>query len=454
MYPVWEGIWLHSGMYIALIASFHVLVSHLTVAAAWFNLYLERRAVKENQPEFYQYLKKSALGLLVFAYVFGALSGVGIWFSTTAGNPRGISTLIHSFVFYWASEWYMFWIDVAGIIAYYYTLNKVSNRTHLKLAWILALGSTGTLVIIVGILAFKLTPGAWLATGQSLDGFFNPTFWPQLMARFFAMFAITGVWAVAVAAQMPKSSPYRNEIIRDASAFGLLGLVLSGITIQYWFLPAVPESARALLQTPAVPSITFTLIAICAIVVVAYYLQAIAWPKVQHWALAVGALAVLFSGVFGLERVRELLRKPDIVAGYLSSNQIVIQDMPARGIKAEEEALNQTGTLDNLPFLADSGSPMENGRRLVTQQCSSCHTTSTQTTIKVGQNGLALRSVARLFQERNMTSPQQIETYLGALGGFPYMHPVIGTQEEKAAMAIYLADLVAEFYPSQQGAQR
>jgi hypothetical protein len=65
-----------------------------------------------------------------------------------------------------------------------------------------------------------------------------------------------------------------------------------------------------------------------------------------------------------------------------------------------------------------------------------------------------MRSVARLFQQRNMTSPEQIEAYLGALGGFPYMHPVVGTQEEKAAMAIYLADLVEEFYPDQQGAQR
>ena len=91
MYPVWEGILVHSAMYVAIVAAFHVLASHLTVAAAWFNLYLERRAVYENRPEFYEYLKRSALGLLVFAYVFGALAGVGIWQTTTAANPRGIS---------------------------------------------------------------------------------------------------------------------------------------------------------------------------------------------------------------------------------------------------------------------------------------------------------------------------------------------------------------------------
>lgn len=79
-------------------------------------------AVHENRPEFYEYLKRSALGLLVFAYVFGALAGVGIWQTTTAANPRGISTLIHNFVLYWGAEWYMFLIDVIGIIVYYYTL--------------------------------------------------------------------------------------------------------------------------------------------------------------------------------------------------------------------------------------------------------------------------------------------------------------------------------------------
>ncbi|MGB9739816.1 MAG: hypothetical protein ACP5UR_00240 [Chloroflexus sp.] len=120
MCPIWEGRFIHSAMYMAIVSAFHVLASHLTVAAAWFNLYLKRRAVYEQRPELYVYLKHSALGLLVFAYVFGAMAGMGIWQTTTAANPRGISALIHNFVFYWGAEWSMFLIDVVGIIAYYY----------------------------------------------------------------------------------------------------------------------------------------------------------------------------------------------------------------------------------------------------------------------------------------------------------------------------------------------
>jgi hypothetical protein len=38
MYPVWEGLFIHSAMFVAIVSAFHILASHLTVAAAWFNL--------------------------------------------------------------------------------------------------------------------------------------------------------------------------------------------------------------------------------------------------------------------------------------------------------------------------------------------------------------------------------------------------------------------------------
>lgn len=37
MYPFWEGLFIHSTLYVAFTSAFHVFVSHLTVAAAWFN---------------------------------------------------------------------------------------------------------------------------------------------------------------------------------------------------------------------------------------------------------------------------------------------------------------------------------------------------------------------------------------------------------------------------------
>lgn len=436
-------------MFVAIISSFHVLASHITVAAGWFNLYLERRAVCENRPEFYEYLKRSALGLLVFAYVFGALAGVGIWQSVTASNPRGISTLIHNFVLYWGAEWYMFLIDVVGITAYYYTLGRVSPRTHLRLAWILALGGTGTLSIIVGILSFKLTPGLWLTTGESLNGFFNPTFWPQITMRLGLMFAITAAWALLIAAGMPKTQPARNQIIRLASAFGLSGLVVALGIWSFWYYPSLSEHAKTILLSPAIPPITYTVIIGGLVATFLVLLYALALPRLQHPVVALGALAVLFGAIFGAERTREVMRKPDIIAGYMASNQIVVADIPARGVRSEEKLLQETGMSGHLPFLPKLSQPEELGRALVVQQCASCHTVSNQTSINSPNGPLSLRSVARLLEKRSMTSAPAIETYLQVLGGFPYMHPVIGTAEERSAMAAYL-----EGYVQEQQAQR
>lgn len=459
MYPVWEGLYVHSAMYVAIIAAFHVLASHLTVAAAWFNLYLERRAVYEQRPELYAYLKRSALGLMVFAYVFGAMAGVGIWQSTTAANPRGISTLIHNFVLYWGSEWYMFLIDVVGIIAYYYSFGRTDAKSHLRIAWLLALGGTGTLSVIVGILSFKLTPGVWLTSGESLNGFYNPTFWPQLFMRFALMFVITGSWALMIATGMPRDYFERTKIIRSAAAMGLAGLIVALGVWALWYYPALPDHAKIIMRTPAIPAITYQVIVGGLALTFAGLLFAFFAPRRQHQIVALGAMIVLFAAIFGAERTREVMRKPDIIAGYMSSNQLLFNDIPARGIQREEQQLNEQGMLGNLPFLLPpeaisvaSQGPLTDqqaavGRVLVIQQCSACHSVSDQTSIVIADQRLTLRSLAWLLQRRGMTTAPKIEEYINSIQGFPYMHPVVGRPEERAAMARYL-----EFLISQQSA--
>ncbi|HRE27982.1 MAG TPA: hypothetical protein PK954_15185, partial [Anaerolineales bacterium] len=351
MYPVWEGMFIHSAMYVAIIATFHVLASHLTVAAAWFNLYIERRAVRENREELYEYLKRSALGLMVFAYVFGAMAGVGIWQSTTAANPRGISTLIHNFVLYWGSEWYMFLIDVIGIIAYYYTLGRVGKQTHLRLAWLLALGGSGTLAIIVGILSFKLTPGAWLENGLSLAGFFNPTFWPQVLMRFAFMFVITSGWSLIIATGLPRGFFEREKIIRYAGAIGLIGLVV-GVGIWFlWYQPTLPAHARSIMSSRAIVPITYPLIITGVVAAAATLTFSYFRPQLQRRWIALTFMVLLQAAIFGAERVREVIRKPDIISGYISSNQLLFADLPARGVEREEQRLKEIRMLGNLLFL-------------------------------------------------------------------------------------------------------
>lgn len=463
MYPVWEGVGVHSAMFVAIIAAFHVVASHLTVGAAWFNVYIERRAVREQRPELYEYLKRSARGLLVFAYVFGAMAGVGIWQSTTAASPRGISTLIHNFVLFWGSEWYMFMIDVVGIVSYYYTFGRVEAKTHLRMAWLLALGGTGTLSLIVGILGFKLTPGQWLESGKPLDGFFNPTFWPQYALRFLLMQTVTAVYALTVASGMPRESAERERIMRWAGIFGLVGLA-AGLTVaRFWYYEALPAHAKTVLRSVALPPITLQVV-YGGLIVTAMALVFAAWrPKLQTRTGSLALFMVLFAAIFGAERSRETMRKPDVISGYMASNNLVFVAHEARGVPSEERQLNERGVLGNLPFVASAESltaaaeargtepEVEMGRVLVLQQCSACHSVSNQTALNVGGHRLALRSQAELLIKRNMTSAEMIAPYLTQLGQLPYMHQVIGTPEEIDAIAAYLEHEIDGLRPPTAG---
>ena len=462
MYPFWEGLFIHSTLFVAVVSAFHVLASHITVAAVWLNFYLEYRAVKENREELYAYLKRSALGLLVFAYVFGAMAGVGIWQTTTAANPRGISTLIHNFVLYWGSEWYMFLIDVIGIIVYYYTFGRVSKETHLRLALILALGGTGTLSIIVGILSFKLTPGMWFETGQSLHGFFNTTFWPQIALRMAFMLPITASWALFVATGLPRGFYERERIIRYAARFGLIGLAAGVLIWLLWFEPSLPVHAKAILPSRAIPQPTFPIIYFGLIATLAGLLFAYFMPHKQHRLMAIGAMVVIFGAIFGAERTREVLRKPDIIFGYMSSNQLLFNDIPVRNIESEEARLSKTGMLGNLPFVpkVDNAIGIASektfgyadpeviaGRMLAIQQCGSCHSVSKQTSIEVASVALDLRSLAKLLKTRNLTTAERIDNYIKSIGAFPYMHPFVGSDAERRALARYLEVFVQSTYP-------
>lgn len=458
MYPVWEGIGVHSAMFVAIIAVFHVVASHLTVGAAWFNVYVERRAVRENRPELYEYLRRSARGLLVFAYVFGAMAGVGIWQSTTAASPRGISTLIHNFVLFWGSEWYMFMIDVVGIVSYYYTFGRVRAETHLRMAWLLALGGTGTLSLIVGILGFKLTPGEWLQSGRPLDGFYNPSFWPQYVLRFALMQTVTGVYALLVAAGMSRSSPDRTTIMRGAGFFGLGGMAIGLTVVRFWYYPALTDHARAVLRSAALPAVTLPIV-YGGLIVVALGLLFAAWrPQYQSRLGALALFAVLFASIFGAERTRETMRKPDVISGYMASNNLIFVAHDARGVASEEARLKETGMLGQLPFVPSAAAltaaaekrgtdpQVEMGRVLVLQQCSACHSVSDQTSISVLGHRLALRSQAALLDAKAMRTADMIEPYLGVLDQFPFMHPVVATPEEQAAIAAYLESRVSALH--------
>jgi hypothetical protein len=434
MYPIWEVPHLTAGLVLGLIAAFHILPSHLSTSAMWFNVYIERKAIRENRPELLEFIKKFTLLLLVFAYVLGSLSGVGIWYAATVANPRGISGLIHNYVWGWATEWVFFIIEVTGIFVYYYTLNKVDQKTHLRIGFIFALASWVTMIIITGILAFMLSPGKWLETGKFFDGFFNPTYWPQLFMRTSVMFGIGAAYAIIVAARLTNAGT-RRLVVRTASLWGAAGLLLGGVFL-LWYLKALPADAQGLLGT-LVPQGLKTGLAVSFGLMLLYFLYAGIRPLGIRTVPAVLAIVVLFGGIWSAERTREMLRKPYVIPHYLYSNQIIGTALPAKGVTSEGDRINEKGILNVDPFVPDDireindTNRLRAGKMIALIECSTCHTL----------NDTGLRPLPQMVKRLNLNDAGAAEGLLGGLNGFPYMPPFHGTAAEKKALAVYLVSL-------------
>ena len=260
LYPVWYEPNIGSGWVIGFIATIHVLFSHASVGGAIFFGWLANRAVRKNRPEYIDFIRRYGLFLLVFSYVLGSITGPGIWFSATIANPKGISALIHSFVWMWATEWVFFVIEVIGIYLLIYLAGRVDAKTHTRLSMIFALASAATLLVITGILSFMLMPGSpdWHQTGGVLTAFFGPNTFAQVALRIAFMLTITGVVGGIVAAKIedPTEKSHIAPVLSAVGLIGVAGTFLAG----RWYFQTLPLSALETLTLRS-PSTFSTMVA-------------------------------------------------------------------------------------------------------------------------------------------------------------------------------------------------
>lgn len=439
MYPFWEVPHLTSGLIIAMIASFHILPSHLATGAFWFMAYIEGKAINDNRPELFAFLKRFSLFILVFCFVIGSLTGVGIWFSATVASPRAISGLIHNYVWGWATEWVFFLIEIATIYAYYYTFGKVPPRTHRRIGLIYAWGAWMSMVIITGILGFMLSSDNWIETGSFFDGFFNSTYWPQLAFRTAGMIAIASVYAIIVAASLEKGK-VRYEVIRKAGAWGLCALA-AGALFAAWYLNALPDHSKELIFQDVIPPLkTMLHVAIGAAVAVAVYflLFGVVRPQLACRSFGIVMMLVLLAGIGAGEGLREGCRRPYIINQYMYGNQVVARDLEAKKVKGEVEFFQEHGLTSRLLFFPDQLRifPEEHlakaGRIIALHQCGNCHT--------MDQKGI--RPLPGLLANLGLEDAESIADFLDALGEYPFMPPFAADEDEKRATAAYLATLI------------
>jgi cytochrome bd-type quinol oxidase subunit 1 len=207
-YPLFYVPNIGSAWLMGLTGAIHIMASHTSVGAALLFAFLAHKAQKENRTDLYDYMKRYGMFLLIFSYVIGSITGPGIWYTATAASPRGISALIHNFVWVWATEWVFFVYEVLGVFALIYFIDKVDRKTHLKLTYTFAIASVGTLALIIGIISFMMWPGteAYYATGSASDAFFGTNTFPHMFLRIGFMIMMSGIIGMIISSAMRKEN--------------------------------------------------------------------------------------------------------------------------------------------------------------------------------------------------------------------------------------------------------
>lgn len=429
-YPVWDVPGIGSGLVVAIIAIIHVLISHIAVGGGAFLFVAELWARRQPDAEHIRaWLKRYVTFFLVYTTVFGAITGVGIWFSIQLANPEATSLLIHQFVFAWAIEWVCFLAELTVLYLYYYGWNTNSRERQVFLAGAYFAIAWTSLVIINGILTFMLTPGDWTLENRDISaGFFNPGYFSALGLRTVVMFLLAGLSAFVVAARIDENEDLKARVVRFAALWVVPAAILAPVfAFLYWRqLPMLPVKLATegvvglaggrleiLSRALVLAGVTVTLLLTGALV---FYLN----PRAVHWGPAVALLVTAQLGIAGAEFFREMARKPYVVHRVLFSNSLWVKD------------LTQFDTIRR-PFLSRAKwhpdpvpATTAQGEWIFRLQCASCHT-------RDGYRSLVQRTAS--------WTPEFGFKWLATMDSTGVMPPFQGTAEDRAALTAYLLSL-------------
>ena len=436
LYPLFYFPQIGSAWLMGITGAIHIMASHTSVGAALLFAFLAHKAYKEDRPELYDYMRKYGMFLLIFSYVVGSITGPGIWNTATVASPRGISALIHNFVWVWATEWVFFVVEVIGVFVLVYTIGKIDRKTHLKITYMFALASISTLFLIIGIISFMMWPGSdiWYQSGSASDAFFGINTFPHMFIRIGFMIVMSAVVGFVISGNL-KEIALRTEMTRKLSVIGMIGGIVILMSF-LWYVQTLPQSALDLFHTVLWPANGTSRI-ITVSIIAAYLLLAFALPRIINVPFATAMLAVvLILGIWPGEKMRESMRKPYVAGRYVYSNQIIGRDVVGKHIKSEMGIIAEKGLLTVSPFIPDRlrtitpENQLEAGKLIAKLACSNCHAL---------EKGAAYRPLPDRFPGQDAATIEVVLTDVIATGTFSYMPPIKLPEHETKALAAWLA---------------
>lgn len=442
-YPWWYVPHLTAPMLIAAVSVIHVLVSHYAVGGGLFLAVETAHAYRTKNHDYLDYLKRHTRFFVLLTVAFGAITGVGIWWTIGLASPLATEVLIRTFVFGWATEYVFFVLEIVSAFLFYYYWGKLAERSHVIIGWIYGVSAWISLVLITGITGFMLHPGRWLEDQSFWSAFFNPQFLPQTVARTGGALLLSSLYVYLHASLTIKDARLRDMIGSRSTRPALLGAILITAGGLGWYA-FLPESAKAVLASAAALNILIALLfALTAAVFVLLYLGPYKNPG---WLSPGFSIALCLFGIAAFstgEFVREAVRKPYVLYNVVFGNQILPSEVvPLRQkgyleggtwtkqyVKSHYPEVMADGRIDLRRLLALSPEKqVDLGHVLFQYHCNDCHAV---------HGGYS--AVAPLLRGRSRASIRSLIEHLNE--GHFFMPPWAGTPEEAELLTAYLVSI-------------
>ncbi len=448
-YPWWHVPFITAPMLIAAVAVIHVYVAMYAVGGGMYLAVETSFAYRTRNHDYLAYLKKHTWFFILLTVVFGAITGVGIWWTIGLASPLATETLIHTFVFGWAMEYVFFVIEIASAFIFFYYWDRLPPKTHETIGWIYAVSAWFSLLIITAITSFMLHPGGWLDNQTFWVAFWNPQTLPQTLARTGGSLLLATLYVFLHASTQSKDNPDLLHLIESRSARpGLIGAVMVTAGGVWWFL-ALPESARAALAAASALNIMMAIIFAATIVVFAMLYFG---PYRNPGWVTYGFALLLFS--FGLvavgagEFVREAVRKPFIIYNVTLGNQIFPDEIATTRQNGYLESgvwtsayiathypqvVDAQGHIDEAALLdLPEADRVQVGEVLFQYHCNDCHTGA----VGYSAMGQLLQGWSKPMIRDLVEQPEKVRFF---------MPPFAGTPEEADLLTDYLYAVARPF---------
>ncbi len=421
-YPINEFGPAMKGVVIGVLGIVHVFLAQFAIGGGLLMCYFQWLAQTGRCAPARQFVDGFFKFLVLISFIVGAVTGVGMWFTSIQISPRTIGMMVDEFHWIWAIEWTFFCLEIAAGYCFYRYGTRLDDPTRFMLLSVYALAAWSSLFWINGILSWQLTPGAWLETHNVWDGFFNPSFWPSLLYRTLVSMAIAALVACVVINIMPAFDRESRSILINRAAHFLLPMIVMPV-LGFWYLMSWPADSRGWVLGGSPAMSLFLMIGVgSSLLVGAYATIAVWWGKLYiNGATATLLCALALAATGGGEFVREGARKPYTIRQVLYSNAIQ---------QPEIAELRKVGSVTDDPYPLQNAAiyptqQLRLGAKVFRLQCSICHTLS-------DMNGLVELSGNWSDDQKRMMIAQLQRTK-------PFMPPFSGSAVELEALVQLIA---------------